>query len=96
MKKIMFILMLISFCFNLGFAKLVNTFKLRGVLIDGTTTYSMIQKKDSWIATREAEYPTGTTTFSYQVGYSSTTATAFWSVISSTDNWITAQEAASL
>lgn len=64
-----------------------NKWRLRGELVDGTTTYWMKQKRDSWEATRLAENPTNTFTLNYQVGYSSATADAFWAVVDSTDNW---------
>jgi hypothetical protein len=85
MKKIL----LICFCFlifsNLYAAQ--NKYRLRGFLEGDTTNYWMHQKRDSWEAVREINYPAGTITLSYQIGYSSSTADDFWSVITSTDNW---------
>lgn len=89
MKKILFLIIVLMGC-NLFAA--TNKWRLRGELVDGTTSYWMIQKRDSWEATRQAENPTGTYTYSYNVGYSSTTADTFFGVIDSTDNWHTARD----
>ena len=91
MKKTISILLFTVFMFGSLYAA-ENKWRLRSELVDGTTTYWMIQKKDSYEATRQSEYPTGTYTFSYNVAYSSATADAFWAVVDSTDNWHSARD----
>lgn len=89
MKKIMFILIFLMFSFNLYCAD--AKYRLKGVLISGTSTFFMMQKKDSWEANRIIEYSTYTIV-NYQVGYTSTTADNFWNVILSTTNWNNSQD----
>jgi len=89
MKKVIFLMMFLSISFSLFGAD--NKYRLRGTLTDGATTYLMLQKKDSWEATRVISFSTYTLV-GFSVGYTSTTATNFWNVITTTTTWYSAQE----
>ena len=93
MKKTILILMFLVLNFGAGFSA-TSTARCSKVLIQGTTTYTMTQNKNSWIATRFAEYPTGTTNISYKVDYTTTSATNFMLVWTSTNTWEAASQVA--
>jgi hypothetical protein len=93
MKKLIFLITFLILNLSLCFSA-ISTARPSKILIDGTTTYTMTQNKDSWIAARFAEYPTGTTIISYKVDYTTTSATTFMVVWTSTNTWETASQIA--
>lgn len=94
MKKTSLILMFLSVIYSISFCATTPQARPSKVLIDGTTTYTMTQSKDSWIAARFAEYPSGTITISYKVDYTTTSAAAFMAVWTTTNTWETASQVA--
>lgn len=90
MKKILFLSLIFTFgMLNLHSAD--TKYRLRGQIIQGTTTYWLMQQAQKWEATREVESPTGTKTYSYTRGDTFASADAFYAVITSTAYWSNSQ-----